>query len=404
MEGLTTLLSPYSTDTFFTKYWGQQALKISASDRDYFNYLFSWDELTRLLNFHEKHFPLFRLASDKNVLSPAENDNFLQRCREGATLIIDHVHKKVPAIAELVSAVQYDLGLGHRTQVNAYCSWPGVQGFDCHYDTHEVFILQVEGNKEWFVFEDTLGHPLANRHINDASPPETEPYIHTTLEPGDVLYIPRGHWHYALAKDQPSIHLTLGVHCHTGVDLLDWLKNQLQQEEDWRQNLPTNITDLHSHTMENYVNDLVNKLQQLLKKDNLSSEYTDHLASKQTVLCSYSFPYQVGFRLEEVDQNTFLRWPRYQRAFVSTDGGQYNIRMGSKEIKLKGIPQSFIDNLFAYPEFSAYQAWEWLSDYDWDADVQPLLSRLVMEGLLLVKPSQTETMSSTNSKSLPIYN
>jgi len=404
MKGLPTLLSPYSTDTFFANYWGKQALKISASKRDRFNFLFSWKELTDLLNFHEKEFPHFRLASDKKVLSSVENDNFLQRCREGATLIIDHVHKKVPEISELVSAVQYELGLGHRTQVNAYCSWPNVQGFDCHYDTHEVFILQVEGNKEWFVFEDTLGHPVANRHINDASPPETEPYIHTILEPGDVLYIPRGHWHYALAKDKPSIHLTLGVHCYTGADFLDWLKNELQQEELWRQNLPNSITDLHSNTMESYINELVRQLQQFLAKDNLSKQYTDYLASKQMVPCTYSFPYQVGFALEQVNQNTFLRWPRYQRAFVSIEEDKYNIRMGSKQIKLKGIPQSFIDNLFAHQEFSAYQAWGWLSDYDWEADVQPLLCRFVREGLLLVKQPQTETISSTNSKSLPIYN
>lgn len=396
MKGLSSLLLPHSIDNFFAKYWGQQALKISAPERDRFDFLFSWDELTKLLNFHEKQFPNFRLASDKKVLSSSENDNFLQRCREGATLIIDHVDKKVPDIAELVSAVQYELGLGHSTQVNAYCSWPTVQGFDCHYDTHEVFILQIEGNKEWFVFDDTLGHPLAKRHINGASPPETESYIHTTLEPGDLLYIPRGHWHYALAQDCPSIHLTLGVHCYTGIDFLDWLKGQLEQDETWRQNLPTAITELHSKVLENYVDDLAERLKQFLNNYNLNSQYADYLASKQIVPCRYSFPYQVGFGLEQVKPETFLRWPNYQRAFVFTEGDQYIIRMGSKQIKLKGIPKSFIDNLFAHQEFSSQQAWEWLSDYDWEADVQPLLSRLVMEGLLLVEDTKAETINSTN--------
>jgi len=390
MQTIAKLLDTYSVETFFQKNWGKLGVKITASDRQRFQHLFSWEKLTELLNFHEKEYPTFRLAYDKEVLNPSDNNKLVQHCRKGATLIIDRVHQKIPAIAELVSGIQYDFGLGHKAQVNTYCSWPGVQGFDCHYDTHEVFILQVEGNKEWFVFDDTIGHPLESRHFNEALPPEIDPYIQTTLEPGDILYIPRGHWHYALANDQPSIHLTLGINCHTGVDFLEWLTNELKQEQELRQNLPTSITSLNSDILINYVDNLTTRLKQHIANNNLGQKYADYLASRQNIPSNYSFPEQVGVGLKQINYETVLRWPRYQRAFVNfiSEENKYQLRVGSKEIKLKGIPESFINNLLAYQQFQAQQADEWLAGYDWELDTKPLLNQLVMEGVLFIDKSK----------------
>ena len=34
-------------------------------------------------------------------------------------------------------------------QINAYITPPENQGFAAHYDTHDVFVLQVSGSKRW---------------------------------------------------------------------------------------------------------------------------------------------------------------------------------------------------------------------------------------------------------------
>ncbi|PSP17357.1 MAG: cupin [Cyanobacteria bacterium QS_8_64_29] len=387
MKGLTPLLAPYSLETFLAQYWGQQGLKLEAPDRTRFQHLFGWAQLNELLNYHDKPHPHFRLASDKKVLDASANDDFLKHCRNGATLIIDGVHKKIPAIAELASAVQYELGLGHSAQVNAYCSWSGKQGFDRHYDTHEVFILQIEGSKEWFVFDDTVGHPLAGSQTLPEQAPQGEPYIHTTLEPGDLLHIPRGHWHYALAQQEPSIHLTLGVRCHTGVDLVDWLKQELQQEPAWRQNLPPGTTELDSATLARYVDELAERLKARLASPTLSSEYADYLASQQSPFCNYSVPYQVGFGLDQIGPETVFNRPRYQRTFVTflPEQGKHKIRCGRSEIKLKGVPRTFLDSVLGSDRFSGQDAWNWLPDYDWASEVQPLLAYLVREGVIAIE-------------------
>lgn len=387
METLNYLLSPYTATDFLAHHWQTQALHIPAKTSDKFGHLFSWETLSYLLNFHEKKYPLFRLAYDKKVLKEADNEHFLKRCQEGATLIIDQIDKRVPEVAQLAQAIRYELGIGHRTQVNGYCSWPGKQGFDCHYDTHEVFILQIEGSKEWFVFPDTIKAPLPDQSSSEASPPDTPPYIHTTLNAGDVLYIPRGHWHYAIAKNEPSVHLTLGIHCHKGIDIFDWLKEQFKNQEIWRYNVPAGVNELDSKSLKHYLEQLTQALTDYLQTPNLHKEYADYLASLESPVVAYDFPYQVGFNLEEISLNTNFYRPHYQRVMFdfNHDKQQYRVRVGNKELKLAGVPSNFLKNLFSYQTFRGQDIQNWLSDFDWHSEIMPLLSYLVKERIILIK-------------------
>ncbi|HEY0082081.1 MAG TPA: cupin domain-containing protein, partial [Pyrinomonadaceae bacterium] len=59
-----------------------------------------------------------------------------------------------------------------------------------------------------------------------------------TLADGDLLYIPRGFWHVAEPLDEPTLHLTVGIHKRTGLDLLTWLAGQLRASETFRRDLP----------------------------------------------------------------------------------------------------------------------------------------------------------------------
>ena len=46
------------------------------------------------------------------------------------------------------------------------------------------------------------------------------------------MYIPRGHWHYAVAKT-PSVHLTVGPHSSSGIDFLAWFTDSLMSREEF---------------------------------------------------------------------------------------------------------------------------------------------------------------------------
>jgi hypothetical protein len=70
------------------------------------------------------------------------------------------------------------------------------------------------------------------------APPDTEPIADFMLEDGDVLYLPRGHWHDVSAVGEQSLHLTIGFNRATGVDLVAWLADQLRADEKFREDLP----------------------------------------------------------------------------------------------------------------------------------------------------------------------
>jgi ribosomal protein L16 Arg81 hydroxylase len=375
-SALAELLAPFDAQEFLDQVWTQKSLLIPG-DRSKFEPLFSWQKLNELLNFHTFEFPAMRLALDEKVLDPTENQNFLKHCQAGATLIIDYVHKLIPEIAQFASALRYQIG--HPVQMNLYCSMPGRQGFKCHYDTHDVFILQIDGTKAWTVFSDTLKFPLKDQKSVDLPPPDSEPALECILKPGDLLYIPRGHWHYAVATEQPSLHLTLGVLGKTGIDLLEWLVSELKQDEVWRRNLPL-LTDSDPAMA---IHQLSETLVTYLQHD-ISGAFLSMINATERSLPQYRFPEQLGFNIFPQGIHTTFQQPDYQAIEIQEPEEEvYIIRANRKEIRLKGIPRQVVDRLFNTSRFTGTEVASWLSEFDWE-EISPLLTRLVQEGVLIV--------------------
>ena len=148
---------------------------------------------------------------------------------EGATMVLQALHRVWPPIIDFVGALAAELG--HPVQANAYVTPPQNQGFDDHYDVHDVFVLQVSGTKEWRIHAPVWDAPLRDQPWTDrradvqraAAEP---PLIQAVLEPGDCLYLPRGFLHAATALGGVSTHLTLGVHTWTRYALAEQLTTQ----------------------------------------------------------------------------------------------------------------------------------------------------------------------------------
>ncbi|HEY9813091.1 MAG TPA: cupin domain-containing protein, partial [Candidatus Sericytochromatia bacterium] len=313
-------MQPYNLKEFLDNNWTTKAVSIPSEGKKNFAHLFSWEKLNYILNFHQLRYPDIRLAIGGKVLDESANENLIKSCQSGATLIINEVHKLIPEIAHFAAAIKSDLG--YANQVNAYCSWPEKQGFSSHYDTHEVFILQVDGIKQWYVFEDTIKYPLKDQKSSSFPPPETEAYLSCILHPGDVLYIPRGHWHYAVACEEPSLHLTLGIHCKTGIDFLEWLVSELREQSDWRKSLPlrTNADSINTN-----VNSLIGELHRYANSKNLADEYSSYLDSLGKPVAQYSLPHQAGFNIFPYGVQTKFKIPKFQRVRIHelSDGGGY---------------------------------------------------------------------------------
>lgn len=157
-----------------------------------------------------------------------------KQIQNGATLVInsiDELHPELEAFVEKLEAV-----FQTPIEVNAYLSWKSSPGFKTHWDGHDVFIMQIDGKKDWFIFEDTLSSPTYLDNQQHVTPP-TKLKWNQPIEKGDILYIPRGVWHHAIAFNEPSLHLTFGLISRTGAHFITWMANKLHSHEIFRKEI-----------------------------------------------------------------------------------------------------------------------------------------------------------------------
>jgi ribosomal protein L16 Arg81 hydroxylase len=384
MKTLQQLFAPYPIDQFLAEYWTQKAIHICADHSQKFQTFFSWSDLNHLLNYHKLTPPDLRFSMDgKLLLETPTSRNWSDRLRQGATLIVNGVHQRVPTVAELAANLRYDIG--YETHVNLYCSPAKQQGFECHYDTHDVLILQIDGEKEWFVYRETVLYPTPGMLSANQPKPEEPPYLQCVLKAGDLLYIPRGHWHYAVACEQPSLHLTVGIECQTGLSWLSWLINELQQNSDWRQSLPM-IVDSSTNALEQQLSTLRQHLIETLHQPDILHRYVDALADRDLPPLPIALPAQMGTDIFPNGFMTRFVWSPLHRIRVKQIGEEhYQVQVGSKQIDLKEIPVNLVENLFNRDEFSLFDIADWSPELDLYDDIAPLITRLVTEGILQVK-------------------
>ncbi|MEV7203389.1 cupin domain-containing protein [Streptomyces griseoluteus] len=237
LERRLTGLGP---DVFARDVWSRTALLTRhASD---FSDVFDAGAVDELLARRGLRTPFLRVAKNGTVLPESSytspggvgatiadqlDDTALWRLfADGATLVLQALQRTWAPVGELCAALSAELG--HPVQANAYVTPPQSQGFDDHYDVHDVFVIQIQGSKRWLVHEPVHRDPLRDQPWTGhraavAEAAEGPAYIDTVLEPGDVLYLPRGWLHAARAKGEVSVHLTLGVHVWTRYALAEQL-------------------------------------------------------------------------------------------------------------------------------------------------------------------------------------
>ncbi len=252
------------TRRFADEYWGRQPLltRADALPRD-FSDLLSPDTVDELIAERGVRAPFIRLAKEGDVLpkdcylGPAgfgaeipdqiDSAKLLTQFASGATIVLQGLHRLWPPVIDFVRRAVDELG--HPVQANAYITPPINRGFDPHYDVHDVFVLQVSGQKRWIVHEPVYEHPLPSQPWTEHRAEIEQrvaggaPVIDTVLGEGDVLYLPRGWVHSAQALQMTSIHLTIGVSPVTAVDVARAVVDQLTNDAAFRASLPMGAAD-----------------------------------------------------------------------------------------------------------------------------------------------------------------
>ena len=219
------LIEPIKSAEFFQTYYERQPLLIERNDPSRFAPLLSIAAIDRFLaTTSPRHPDVFlvdaarKLSAEDYTLASADTEGSLDLPRvyelycTGATISLRHLHESMPELAALCRAVEKVFS--SHFQTNIYLSPPNAQGFATHFDSHDVFVLQVAGSKIWTLYDTLIELPLhaqgfeKDKHIPGPATREL------TIRAGDLFYCPRGLFHSARSTDEPSLHITLGLRFH----------------------------------------------------------------------------------------------------------------------------------------------------------------------------------------------
>jgi ribosomal protein L16 Arg81 hydroxylase len=398
-DALGEITAPIAPDTFLSDYWGRRAVLMRDPTRRLDRY-FGWDALNAVLNSGDLAYPgtivsredrlvdvsEFTAAPDQRVIDPLA---MMRLVRDGASFSVRNADAVWPPLRALRTGL-YD-ALFEAVHTNVYFSPASTQGFRCHYDLHEVFVLQIEGTKHWKVFAPTTDAPVEPWRQEDVPREDVPPYVDCLLGPGDVLYVPRGHWHYAVAQDTHSLHITVGVKTRKGDALLDWLAPELRSSEVWRRNIPVmgrgsaDGAVPFTPAVQAWANELRDTLIARLRDPGLWERFIEDLFAQTSPVATVRMPEDASATRPDVDQLTF-RPPAGQRHLVRPGtNGTTVLKVAGTELALEGVDSCVLARVLAAPAVTLRDLEEWAPQMVRQERVD-LLQSLVDAGLLLPGP------------------
>ncbi|XP_053951676.1 bifunctional lysine-specific demethylase and histidyl-hydroxylase NO66 [Anastrepha ludens] len=225
------LLSPLTAKEFFAKYWESGACLIKRKGSNYYSHLISFESIDQmLLKNHVEFTKNIDITSYENgerktlnpvgrAMPPVVWDHYGQGC----SVRLLNPHTFLRELFRLNTTLQeyFHCLVG----ANAYLTPPNSQGFAPHYDDIEAFVLQIEGRKRWRLYKPrTQAEQLPRFSSKNFTQQEIgKPIFDEVLEPGDMLYFPRGTIHQACTEPgYHSLHITLSMYQkHSYADLFE---------------------------------------------------------------------------------------------------------------------------------------------------------------------------------------
>jgi hypothetical protein len=392
-------------DEFARSTWSRAPLLSTRSQlgsTDGFDDLFSLDAVDELLSRRGLRTPFVRLAKGGTVVPPGRytrsggtgaqvgdqvaDDRVLELFLDGHTIVLQGLHRMWPPLIDFASALTADLG--HPVQVNAYITPSSSQGFSAHYDVHDVFVLQVAGEKRWRVHEPVLRDPLRDQPWTDLraqveARAAEDPVIDTVLRPGDALYLPRGYLHAAEALGGVTCHLTVGVHPVTRHAVLESLLALVGDARALRTSLPLGVDLADPAAVEPELQETVAALTDRLRQVT-AAEVSERLAAR---LVTSNRPSPVGplaqaAAADAVSADTVLAVRPFQRHVLTTEGDEVLLRLFDRTVRM---PLPSAKAVRALLDGEALRVAD-LPDLDLE-DALALARRLLREAVVVADPA-----------------
>lgn len=236
LRNLSWLINPYSVEEFTSRYFENETLLIRRSDNAYYENILSEAEVERIVYVACRLSNAVEELTEDDKPKACRTPSAIDRCLAmGRSVRVNSIQRFAPHVRELAANMTQAISMP--INVNMYLSpGSGSKALDRHYDTHDVFVLQIHGRKIWRLFDSPVEAPLEflplQRHEsidqmkrsrlkkNLQNAKSTTLVSEFVLASGDLLYLPRGAWHEAESPiGEVSCHLTVGVQAVTYLEL-----------------------------------------------------------------------------------------------------------------------------------------------------------------------------------------
>ena len=233
----------------------------------------------------------------------------------GASIILNDIDKINSSLTNISSQLQ-NLTNG-RCQGNLYFSMQSHQAFGPHCDEHDVFAIHFEGKKVWNIYEkiekNPINHPLFKYNAEERIKKAGRIIDQITLEPGDLLYIPRGQYHDALASTNGSIHIAFGLTYFKPIDLMAIIWEKFILNDFMREDINKNST---KQDLKNNLKILSKELENIINTDETIEVLLDNMRKWPYEIKAYSLSQIVSdgrnytvsklIKIEKNGKNTYL--------------------------------------------------------------------------------------------------
>ena len=218
---------------------------------------FSWDYVNEVYSRADISDESFKLMNGY----PVSKDNYIESydnlgktefrmvrpvlydyLRNGATLVYNRINNE-PKIDQISKQVA-NFANAH-VITSGYAAFSNKSSYMAHWDTRDVFAVQLIGRKRWILKAPNFELPLymqQTKNFKDIKEPE-EVYMDVILEAGDILYVPRGWWHNPLPIGEETFHLAVGTFAPTGFEYMNWLLKHTPNILGCRRNLSSFESD-----------------------------------------------------------------------------------------------------------------------------------------------------------------
>jgi ribosomal protein L16 Arg81 hydroxylase len=337
---LAYILAPISVETFEREYREKRPLIVRRDDPLYYRDLLTFegiDEILSTSNLPSAHLRIIRDGQDSTLVASDSSAFGLEQVyaqyREGSTIVLQFIHERWRPLTKLCASLSAEVSAGF--QVNAYLTPQNARGLGIHYDTHDVFVLQLEGSKHWRLFESPVRLPLPGQPYRTENQTPAAQLQEFDLNAGDAFYMPRGVVHEAASTNSTSLHLTVGILSSTWAEVvLASVESLIESDVRFRESLPPGFARDQAirREAENHLTELLNLLpDEISTRSAITNAVERAWLSKKPILEGHLLDLESA---PSITLNTLVRRRSAMQWKLSEDGEDLYLHFHGKKLKM----------------------------------------------------------------------